>query len=97
MAKRTSKQTAPARRLPAWKLEDAKARFSELVRCAQNHGPQLVTRRGETAVVVIGAEDFDRLVPPLAAKGALVEFLQRTQLGEIDVERAIDRGREPPA
>jgi prevent-host-death family protein len=100
VANRTNKRTNPptaAKRLPAWKLEDAKARFSELVRRAQSQGPQRVTRRGETAVVVVGAEDFERLAPARATRGTLVEFLQRTRLGEIDVERELDRGREPPA
>ena len=36
----------PAKFTPAWKLEDAKARFSEVVRRAQAEGPQYVTVRG---------------------------------------------------
>ena len=46
----------------AWKLEDAKARFSELVRRAQTEGPQRVTVRGKDAVVVVSADDFERLM-----------------------------------
>ena len=44
-----------------WKLQDAKARFSELVSKALRGEPQLVTRRGEKAVVVIAYEDYNRL------------------------------------
>ena len=44
-----------------WQLQEAKQRFSELVRCALEEGPQVVTRRGEEVVVIVGAEEFDRL------------------------------------
>jgi antitoxin Phd len=40
-----SRLSPPAR---GWKLEDAKARFSELVRLARSEGPQRVTVRGRT-------------------------------------------------
>ena len=52
--------------LPAWKLEDAKARFSEVVRLAREQGPQRVTLRGQNAVVVISAADYARLAPAAA-------------------------------
>ena len=45
----------------SWQLQEAKQRFSELVRRALEEGPQVVTRRGEEVVVVVRAEDFDRL------------------------------------
>ena len=44
-----------------WQLQDAKARFSELVKRAREQGPQHVSVRGEPAVVVVSAEDFARL------------------------------------
>ena len=44
-----------------WQLQEAKQRFSELVRRALEEGPQVVTRRGEEVVVIVGAEEFDRL------------------------------------
>lgn len=49
--------------LPAWKLEDAKARFSEVVRRARETGPQRVTVHGQDAVVILSAADFARLAP----------------------------------
>ncbi len=45
----------------SWQLQEAKQRFSELVRRALEEGPQVVTRRGEEVVVVVRAEEFDRL------------------------------------
>lgn len=44
-----------------WRLQDAKARFSELVRMAHSDGPQHVTLHGRDAVVVVDAEEFLRL------------------------------------
>ena len=46
-----------------WKLEDAKARFSEVVRLARSEGPQRVTVRGKDAVVVIAVEALEKLLP----------------------------------
>jgi prevent-host-death family protein len=44
-----------------WQLQEAKARFSEVVRRAKREGPQHVTVHGREEVVVIGADDFRRL------------------------------------
>ncbi len=52
--------------LPAWKLEDAKARFSEVVRRAREAGPQRVTVHGQDAVVILSAADYARLAPAAA-------------------------------
>ena len=56
----TGKRAAPA----TWKLEDAKARFSEIVRRARVDGPQVVTVRGRRAVVVLDADEYERLAAP---------------------------------
>ena len=45
-----------------WQLQDAKARFSELVKRAREQGPQHVSVRGEPAVVVVSEKEFARLV-----------------------------------
>ncbi len=52
--------------LPVWRLEEAKARFSEVVRRARERGPQRVTVRGQDAVVVLSAMDYARLAPAAA-------------------------------
>ena len=44
--------------MDAWKLQDAKARFSEVVERALHDGPQVVTRHGQNAVVIVGYRDF---------------------------------------
>ena len=77
-----------------WKLEDAKARFSEVVRRAHRDGPQRVTVRGKAAVVIIDAESFDELVPPTPDALPFVEFMEGLGAPDIDLEREPDRGRD---
>lgn len=78
-----------------WKLEDAKNGFSEVVRRAMGHEPQLVTRNGRAAVVVLSAEDYERLTAPQN----LLDCLQESPLaealveGELDLDRPRDYGR----
>jgi antitoxin Phd len=44
--------------MDSWKLQDAKARFSEVVERALHDGPQIVTRHGENAVMIVAYRDF---------------------------------------
>jgi prevent-host-death family protein len=44
-----------------WALQDAKAKFSEVVKRAQTEGPQEVTVRGEPAAVVLSLAEFKRM------------------------------------
>jgi antitoxin Phd len=44
-----------------WQLQEAKSRFSEVVDLSLTKGPQMVTRRGHEAVVILAARDFRRL------------------------------------
>ncbi|HSU12626.1 type II toxin-antitoxin system Phd/YefM family antitoxin [Longimicrobium sp.] len=70
-----------------WKLEDAKNRFSEVVRLALSDQPQRVTRNGRDAVVVISAAEYDRLSAP---PQNLFEFLQSSPLAKAIAEDGID-------
>lgn len=45
-----------------WTLQDAKNRFSAVVEAALAGRPQQVTRRGKPAVVVLAADDYDRML-----------------------------------
>ena len=51
-----------------WPLQDAKNRFSEVVKRARAEGPQTVTLRGARAAVVLSAEDYDRLARDAGAE-----------------------------
>lgn len=76
-----------------WKLEDAKARFSEVVRHAREQGPQRVTVRGNDAVVIMSVEEFERLVPE-KPRLPFVQFMESLQFDGLVVEREADRGRD---
>jgi len=45
----------------SWQLQDAKARFSEFLDAALNEGPQVVTRRGVEAAVLVPMNEWRRL------------------------------------
>ena len=55
-----------------WQLQDAKNRFSEVVKRAREEGPQTVTVHGQRAAVVMSALEFDVLVKP---RMSFVDFL----------------------
>jgi len=80
------------RRPGRWVLQDAKARFSELVRRVRTEGPQHVTVHGRDEVVVIAAEEFRRLKGDLTGE-ALVAAMQASPFREIDIEPARLRAR----
>ena len=77
-----------------WKLEDAKARLSEVVRLAGTEGPQLVTIRGKEAAVILAPEQYKQLLPKPKEHQPLVRFLQGLGLSSLDLERERDTGRE---
>ncbi len=68
-----------------WRLQDAKARFSELVRLAHREGPQHVTLHGRDAVVVIDADEFLRLKGERTGQ-LLVDALQASPHRDIEIE-----------
>lgn len=83
MNKTSKHRNAP---LPShWALQDAKARFSELVRRVRSEGPQHVTVHGRDEVVVIASEDFRRLKGEQTGR-ALVDAIQSSPHRDIDIE-----------
>jgi antitoxin Phd len=91
-AKTGQRPVPPARlQMPRWNLEDAKARLSEVVRCAKETGPQLVTQRGRDAVVVIAASEFAALTGGMTP---FVEFMADLNLGDLALDRDSDTGRD---
>src|SRR5580704_1355898 len=83
-----SKPAKPSQTKPRsghWLLQDAKARFSELVRKVRSEGPQHVTVHGRDAVVVIAAEEFRRLKGSLSGQ-SLIDALQSSPYRDADIE-----------
>jgi len=68
-----------------WLLQDAKARFSELVRRVRVEGPQHVTVHGREEVVVVSAEEFRRLKGNMMGD-TLIAALQASPYQDIDLE-----------
>lgn len=74
-----------------WQLQEAKSRFSEVVDLSLSEGPQMVTRRGQDAVVILSALDYRRMtgVP------ALLKTLLDAPRGEsLDMERTHESIRD---
>ena len=63
----------------SWKLQDAKARFSEVVRRARTEGPQRVTVHDKDAVVVLSAEDYAKTRPAAGDTRTGEEFIKAMQ------------------
>ena len=76
----------------AWQVQEAKQRFSELLRRAHDDGPQIVTRHGEEVAVVIDAADYRRL------RGDRPDFktflLEGPDFSALDLERSKELPRE---
>lgn len=68
-----------------WPLQNAKARFSELVRRVRNDGPQHVTVHGRDEVVVLSAEEFRRLKGDQTGQ-ALVDAFQSCPDHDLQIE-----------
>jgi len=79
------RQVRGSRQPGHWLLQDAKARFSELVRRVRSEGPQHVTVHGRDEVVVIAAEEFRRLKGDLTGQ-ALIAAMQASPHRDIDIE-----------
>jgi prevent-host-death family protein len=75
-----------------WQLQEAKAHFSELVRRARAGEPQVVTKHGEPAVVVIDHADYERLRGP---QPRLIDVLLAAPRIEAD-DLPLERDRSPP-
>jgi len=76
----------------AWQLHAAKQHFSELVERARREGPQVVTKHGREAVVVVAAEDYRRLRD---GAPSLVDFIRAApDFDALELDRVKDLGRD---
>ena len=73
-----------------WSLQDAKARFSELVHVCMKDGPQLVTRHGRKAVVIMTVQEYEKVTRP---KQGLKEFFLSAPRIDLEIARSEDTGR----
>jgi len=70
----------------AWQLQEAKNKFSQVVKEALDKGPQVVTRRGKEVVVILSSEEYERLKK---SQSGVIEFFRNSPLVgvELDLER----------
>ena len=76
-----------------WAVAEAKAKFSEVIERAMSEGPQTITRKGRTAAVVVGAEEWQRKTNRV---GNLAEFFAASPLrgSGLKIRRLKDKPRK---
>lgn len=79
-----------------WQVQEAKQRFSEVLRAVQREGPQTITRHGEDVAILIDIQEYRRLT---GRGGDFVEHLMAfpkidDELGEADVFDEIEAERK---
>jgi prevent-host-death family protein len=67
--------------LSIWQMQEAKARLSEVVKCAESDGPQSITVHGQSVAVVISQTMFERLT---GNEHSLVDFMRRSPFYGMD-------------
>ena len=73
-----------------WQIQQAKARFSEMVDRALKEGPQTVTRHGKAVAVLVPAEEYRRL---RTGGKSLKALLAAAPLEGVEIVRSRDTGR----
>ena len=84
------KEKRAVRRRGSWALQDAKARFSELVRKAKTEGPQRVTVHGREEIIVISVDEYRRVRGERTGQ-TLVNLLRQSPLRSIKIKRTRTR------
>ena len=76
-----------------WTVAEAKAKFSEIIERAMSEGPQTITRKGRTAAVIVGAEEWERKTRRV---GNLAEFFAASPLrgSGLKINRLKQRARK---
>jgi prevent-host-death family protein len=72
-----------------WPVQDAKARFSELLEASINEGPQMVTKRGVEMAVLVPVEEWKRLASK-PRKSAIDVLLHDPRRFELDIPKRSD-------
>ncbi len=73
-----------------WQIQEAKQRFSEVVRAAEGGSPQIVTKHGQEIVVIIDIDQYRRLH---GAPQSLMRYLQTGP--QVDADLPVERSTEP--
>ena len=82
-----------------WQIQDAKQRFSEMIRAVTSEGPQVITRHGEDVAVVVDIDEYRRLTRPVVDLAGILLGGPKLDDGtadvfaEVEAERKADLGR----
>jgi antitoxin Phd len=71
-----------------WQLQEAKNKLSEVIEEALTHGPQVITKRGVEAVIVLSFAEYRTM---LARQKKLSAFFRESPLGGVDLDLTRDR------
>ena len=81
--------------MTAWSVQDAKARFSELLEACVNKGPQIVTKRGAETAVLVPIKEWKRMSS--AARPSLKSLLlSNVARGDLAIPKRGNIKRRPP-
>lgn len=72
-----------------WQLQEAKAKFSQVVKEAKEHGEQFITYHGEVTVIIISKERYEELIH---STKTLLDLFKDAPLPELDLD--ITRSKE---
>jgi prevent-host-death family protein len=82
-----------------WQIQDAKQRFSEMIRAVTSEGPQVITRHGEDVAVVVDIGEYHRLTRPavdladILLGGPKLDEGVTDAFAEVEAQRKADYGR----
>ncbi len=83
-----------------WQIQEAKQRFSEVIRAVTREGPQVITRHGEDVAVIVDIAEYRRLtgsgreLTRILLGGPRLGDDEIAVFDEIEAERKADFGRE---
>ena len=82
-----------------WQIQDAKQRFSEMIRAVTSEGPQVISRHGEDVAVVVDIDEYRKLTRPVVDLASILFGGPKLDddtadvFAEVEAERKADLGR----
>jgi antitoxin Phd len=76
-----------------WQIQEAKAKFSQVIKKANTSGYQTITKQGQPIAVILSKEEFDKMIQ---FKTSFLDFFKEApcQEVELDIQRSKDFPRE---
>lgn len=71
----------------SWQIQEAKAHLSELVRKAENLGPQEITLHGRPVAIIVSRVEYERLTGAHASLVTLMQSSPLTECEDVEFER----------